>query len=400
MTERTEALPLAGIRVVEFVHMVMGPTCGLVLGDLGAEVIKVEPVPDGDNTRRLSGMGAGFWPAFNRNKKSLAVDMKSAEGVEIVRRLVATADVVTENFRPGALDALGFGYEALRALKPNIIYVSMKGFLSGPYEDRTALDEVVQMMGGLAYMTGLPGHPMRVGSSVNDIMGGMFGAIGAIAALHERSATGRGRLVKSGLFENCAFLVGQHMMQLAVTGQSPQPMSVRNPAWGVYDIFDTAASQKLFIAVVTDTQWREFCQAFELSELGGDTTLATNAQRVASRERTLPAIQRRLGSMPAAEVVSCCQRCGVSWGPINRPADLFDDPHLNAPGGMVQITLADGSTTAVPALPIEFDGLRPATRLDLPALGEHTDELLRELGYPASQIEALRVAGWVRTAES
>ncbi len=400
MSERTDGLPLAGIRVIEFVHMVMGPTCGLVLADLGAEVIKVEPVPDGDNTRRLSGMGAGFWPAFNRNKKSLAVDMKSAEGAEIVRRLVATADVVTENFRPGALDALGFGYEALRALKPDIIYVSMKGFLSGPYEDRTALDEVVQMMGGLAYMTGLPGRPMRAGSSVNDIMGGMFGAIGAIAALHERHSTGRGRLVRSGLFENCAFLVSQHMMQLAVTGQAPQPMSMRSPAWGVYDIFEAAGGQQLFIAVVTDTQWRDFCQVFELDELATDLRLATNAQRVIARDRVLPAIQQCVGTMLVAELVGRCRQCGVSYGPINRPEDLFDDPHLRAPGGMAQITLADGSTTTVPALPIEFDGVRPHTRLDLPALGEHTNELLQELGYPKWRIDALCDSGQVRAADA
>src|SRR5262249_55745921 len=150
----TEALPLTGVCVVEFSHMVMGPSCGLVLADLGAEVVKVEPVPDGDKTRRVPGSGAGFFPMFNRNKRSLAVDLKSAKGIDLVKRLIGRSDVVLENFRPGALGAMGLGYDALAAENPRLIYCSLKGFLSGPYENRSALDEVVQMMGGLAYMTG------------------------------------------------------------------------------------------------------------------------------------------------------------------------------------------------------------------------------------------------------
>ena len=166
--------PLSGIRVVEFSHMVMGPSCGLVLGDLGAEVVKVEPIPQGDNTRRLVGAGAGFFAAFNRNKKSLVLDLKTDKGVAFAKKLIGHSDVLTENFRPGGLDALGLGYEALKEDHPGLIYCSLKGFLAGPYENRAALDEVVQMMGGLAYMTGPPGRPLRAGTSVNDIMGGMF----------------------------------------------------------------------------------------------------------------------------------------------------------------------------------------------------------------------------------
>src|SRR5471032_1406170 len=234
----TKPLPLAGIRVVEFVHMVMGPTCGLVLADLGAEVIKIEPL-EGDNTRRLTGTVAGFWATYNRNKKSLAVDLKSPEGMQIVKKLLATADAVTENFRPGTMDKLGLSYEEVKKLRPGIIYCSLKGFLPGPYEQRTALDEVVQMMGGLAYMTGPEGRPLRAGASVNDIMGGMFGAIAILAALHERKATGRGQLVQSALFENNVFLVAQHMMQYAVTGNAAAPMPSRLSAWAIYDVFDT-----------------------------------------------------------------------------------------------------------------------------------------------------------------
>jgi crotonobetainyl-CoA:carnitine CoA-transferase CaiB-like acyl-CoA transferase len=284
-------LPLEGIRVVEFVHMVMGPTCGLVLADLGAEVIKIEPVPAGDNTRRLTGSGAGFFVNFNRNKKSLAIDKKSQEGKDIILNIIENSDVVTENFRPGAMDKLGLGYETLRERFPRLIYVSHKGFLDGPYENRTALDEVVQMMGGLAYMTGLPDRPLRAGASVNDIMGGMFAAIGVLAALLERKETGRGKLVRSGLFENCAFLVSQHMAYHAVTGKALPPMSVRVAAWGVYDVFESKDGRRIFFSVVTDSQWTAFCDAVGWQDRLADPTLRTNPQRVAARATLIPAIE-------------------------------------------------------------------------------------------------------------
>ena len=285
-----QRLPLEGVRVVEFAHMVMGPSCGLILGDLGAEVVKVEP-PEGDNTRRLWGAGAGFYPIFNRNKKSLAVDLKREEGRALVLKLIERSDVLTENFRPGALDKMGFGYEALAKRHPRLIYCTLKGFLSGPYEHRPALDEVVQMMGGLAYMTGLPERPLRVGSSVNDIMGGMFGVIGILSALRERDRTGRGQLVRSALFENTVFLVAQHMAQLAITGEEPPPMAVKKPAWGVYDIFATGDGDRLFIGIVTDTQWSVFCREFEAGDLATDARLQSNGDRVQAREWLLPRLE-------------------------------------------------------------------------------------------------------------
>ena len=241
-------LPLAGIRVVEFSHMVMGPSCGLILGDLGADVIKVEPVGEGDNTRRLPGSGAGFFAAFNRNKQSLALDIKAPKGLAFAKKLIARSDALIENFRPGGLDALGLGYDALSIDNPGLIYCSLKGFLSGPYEHRPALDETVQMMGGLAYMTGPPGRPLRAGASVNDIMGGMFAVIGIMGALMERAHTGRGQRIRSALFENNAFLVSQHMAQFAVTGKAAAPMPARISSWGIYDVFDTADASQIFIA--------------------------------------------------------------------------------------------------------------------------------------------------------
>ncbi len=272
--------------------MVMGPTCGLVLADLGADVVKVEPAPEGDNTRRLAGSGTGFFAALNRNKRSLAVDLKSSDGIELVRRLLAEADVLVENFRPGAMDRLGLGWEQVSALNPRLVYCSCKGFLPGPYEHRTALDETVQMMGGLAYMTGLPGRPLRAGSSVNDIMGGMFGAIGILAALNERHETGRGRHVQSGLFENNVLLMAQHMAQIAATGREPPPMSTRTPAWPVYDIFDTADGEQVFVGAVTDTQWPIFCDAFGLAESRRRPD-AQHPHRARQRPSAHPADHRR-----------------------------------------------------------------------------------------------------------
>lgn len=392
-------LPLAGIRVVEFVHMVMGPTCGLLLADLGAEVIKVEPVPEGDNTRRLMGSGAGYWMTYNRNKKSFAVDVKSEEGMTAVKKLLATADVVTENFRPGAMEKLGLGYEQVKAIKPDIIYSSMKGFLPGPYEKRTALDEVVQMMTGLAYMTGPVGRPLRAGASVNDVMGGMFSAVSILAALLQRKESGRGQFVQTGLFENSAFLVGQHMMQQVVTGKAAAPMPSRISAWAVYDVFETAQDgEQVFIGVVSDSQWTAFCEAFDFPELGNDPDLARNNQRVQARERILPRVRARIAVMDKARVMALCEAAGLPFSPIQRPQDLFDDPHLNASGGMAQLTLPDGEQVKVPMLPFEMDGQRFGTRLDVPALGSHSRELLGQLGYDAESIARLETAGLVKNA--
>ncbi len=372
--------------------MVMGPTCGMVLGDLGAEVIKVEPI-EGDNTRRLTGTGAGFWATYNRNKKSLALDLKSAAGAGIVSKLLRTADVVVENFRPGTMDKLGFGYAALQELRPEIIYCSLKGFLPGPYEQRTALDEVVQMMGGLAYMTGPEGRPLRAGASVNDVMGGMFGAIAILAALHERRSTGRGQYVQSALFENNVFLVAQHMMQYAVTGKAAAPMPNRLSAWAIYDIFETADGGQLFVGVVSDTQWRAFCEHFGLKELAADASLATNNQRVRARERLIPQVRACFARHSKAELMAACEAAGLPFAPIVRPHELYDDPHLNASGGFTSVTLADGRSARVAKLPFEMDGRRFGAELDVPAIGSHTQELLAELGYSAEAIERLCADG-------
>jgi len=380
-------LPLEGIRVVEFAHMVMGPSCGLVLADLGAEVIKVEP-PAGDNTRRLEGAGAGFFPVFNRNKKSLAIDLQRPEGREIVFKLIDKSDVVTENFRPGALDRLGFSYEKLKARNPKLIYCSLKGFLKGPYEHRPSLDEVTQMMGGLAYMTGLPERPLRAGSSVIDIMGGTFAAVGILAALRSRERTGRGQLVSSALFESTAYLVAQHMAQYELTGEAPLPMSVKRPTWGVYDIFETADAGRLFVGVVTDTQWEVFCREFGEQDLAVDPRLKSNGMRVKERGWLIPRLAEIFKRCAQQDLANKLEAIGLPFAPIAKPWDLLADPHLLASGGLLEMAVMK-KTIHVPALPLELDGQRLGKRSDPPAVGQHGRELLAGLGCSPGEVQAL-----------
>ena len=376
MTDAQSELPLAGLRVVEFTHMVMGPVVGLILADMGAEVLKIEP-PGGDKTRRLPGSGAGYFPMYNRNKRSLCLDTKSESGRATAQALCAKADIVIENFRPGAMDKLGLGYEKLKATNPGLIYCSLKGFLNGPYQHRTALDEVTQMMGGLAYMTGLPGKPMRAGASVIDVTGGMFGVIAILGALEQRHRSGQGQHVHSSLFETTAFLVGQHMAQHAVSGKPLQPMSVRTSAWAVYDIFDTADDEQLFVAVVSDGQWKLFCEAFGLVEFAQDETLNANGDRVRQRDRIMPVIRETLGALTQAELMTKLDHTGLPFAAIATPEDLFDDPHLNA-GGLVEVTLANGDKVKLPSLPVAFGDQRLHLRRDLPSPETEADGILSD----------------------
>lgn len=392
MMSSDQTLPYTGLRVVEFTHMVMGPTCGLVLADLGAEVIKVEP-PGGDNTRRLLGSGAGFYPLFNRNKKSLVLDLQTPQGKEAVLRLIDTADVVSENFKSGTMQKLGLDYETLRQRNPRLIYVSHKGFLPGPYDHRTALDEVVQMMGGLAYMTGRPGDPLRAGSSVNDIMGGLFGAIGVMAALAQRERTGLGQQIQSALFENNVFLVAQHMMQYAVTGKPAAPMPARISAWGIYDVFQVQGGEQIFLAVVSDTQWSIFCRAFSFVDLQANARLKTNNDRVREREWLIPLLRERLQHHSRNELASIFEREGLPFAPITAPHELLEDPHLLATGGLAPVTLPDGERAGQKAstalLPLTLDGARLGVRHDPPQLGQDSMALLTELGYDAATASQL-----------
>lgn len=379
--------PLRGLKVVEFTHMVMGPAAGAIFAALGATVIRVEP-SEGDKTRTLLGSGAGYFPMYNRHKQSIALDLKSEKCLAVAKRLVAGADILIENFRPGALDKLGLGYAALREINPRLIYCSAKGFLPGPYENRTALDEVAQMMGGLAYMTGPPGRPLRAGSSVIDVAGGMFGVIGVLAALEERHRTGQGKLVQASLFETTVYLVGQHMAQLAVTGKPASPMPARISAWAIYDVFETK-DDPVFIGVVTDALWEKFCKLFGLGTLWSDETLRKNNERVLQRERILPQIRKLIANYTRAEMIERLEGSGLPFAPIGKPEDMFNDPHLIASGALEPVTLADGTRTQLPTLPIAFDGALVARAATLPQPGADGDSILKAYGFSAQEIAAL-----------
>lgn len=385
-------LPLENIKVIEFSHMVMGPSAGLILADLGAEVIKVEPI-GGDKTRKLKGSGAGYFAMYNRNKKSVCVDMKSDKGREIIRQLISKADVAIENFRPGAMDQLGYGYEELSKLNPKLIFMSARGFLKGPYENRTALDEVAQMMGGLAYMTGPTGQPLRAGASVIDVMGGMFGVIGVLAALAQRNSSGKGQHVSSSLFESTVFLMGQHIAQQQITGQAPSPMPERISAWAIYDVFTIKDDEKLFVAVVSDTQWRKFCVEFEFSDFSENTDFQTNEKRILKRDVILATVKEKFKNLNVAQLSSRLARIGLPYAPINKPEDLVADPHLLASSGLLNIKINNDSTAKLPALPIAFSGERFGLYKDIPQAGENTEQVLSSLGYTTTEICELREGG-------
>jgi crotonobetainyl-CoA:carnitine CoA-transferase CaiB-like acyl-CoA transferase len=390
--------PLAGIRVVEFSQLVMGPACGLILADLGADVVKVEPI-EGDRTRVFKGPASGFFANYCRNKRSVVVDTAVPAGQEVARRLIGKADVLIENFRPGLLGRFGLDYASVAAFAPRLVYCSLKGYLPGPYEHRLALDEVVQMMGGLAYMTGLPDRPMRVGASVNDVMGGMFGVIAIQAALIERERTGRGRHIQSALFENSVFLIGQAMMYETVTGAPAVPYSVKDSPWPVYDLFRTEDGTMLFVTIVGEEHWGAFCRAFGREAWLTDPRLATNQGRVDQRAWLVPEIAAIFRRWPAAELARTLERLGLPYAPVNRPGDLFTDPHLAQSGGLIDIRLPDGRPARTPALPVSIDGARLGNRRDPPRLGEHTRDVLADAGYGEAEIGTLAEAGVIRMEE-
>jgi crotonobetainyl-CoA:carnitine CoA-transferase CaiB-like acyl-CoA transferase len=382
----SQVLPLAGIRVLEFTHAVMGPMAGLALADLGAEVIRVERAPEGDPTRRLKGFGTGYFTFFNRNKKSITVDLKTDAGREIVLKLVGSADVLIENFGPGTMNRLGLGYDVLHTLNSRLIYCELKGFMPGPYEERPALDEVVQMMSGLAYMTGPPGQPLRAGASIVDIMGGTYGAMAVLVALLERQKTGRGKLVKNGLYETAAFIMGQHMAYSAIAQVEVPPMPARVSAWAIYRTFATTDDHLVFVGITSDKHWRRFCEVFGRNDLLGRDDLATNNQRVDARDWLHPELETFFAGMTKAEIIAGCDKANIPFAPIARPEDLFDDPQLNAGGTLLDVTLEDGSTTKLPRLPMQIEADDFGIRMQAPRIGEHTTALLRELGYSDDDI--------------
>ena len=395
MTDNANTLPLSGIRALELGHAILGPSCGQILADMGAEVIRVERAPDGDYTRNLPGSGVGFHQYFNRNKKSLVLDLKSEKGKELLKKLILNVDVMYDNFGPGAVDRLGFGYDACAALNPRLIYCSLKGFMPGPYEHRPSLDNLVQMMGGLAYMTGPAGRPLRAGTSVIDIMGGTFGALGIITALYERQKTGKGQLVRATLYETSAYLVGQHMAMTAFTGEPLLPMPESEMPWGVYDLFETRQGDMIFIGMTSDFHWQRFCKVFNLEDLFADERLKTNNARCTERKWLIPKLAEMFVQIPTDEVLKKCDEAVIPFAPIRRPDELFDDPHLNESGGLAETVLPNGEKTKLPKIPVRMGAYDFGLRSEPPKPGEGTHEVLQSIGLGEDDIDELIQQGVV-----
>jgi len=395
-----KALPLTGIRVLSFTHAVMGPVAGLILADLGADVIHIEP-PTGDATRRLMGFGVGYFPYFNRNKKCLAIDLKAPQGKDIINNLVEKADIIIENFGPGTMDRLGYGYTELSKINPKLIYCSLKGFLPGPYEKRVAMDEVVQMMGGLAYMTGPPGQPLRAGTSIVDITGGMFGAIGILTALFDRNRTGKGTFVKSALYETTVFAMGQHMAYSALTEGDVPPMPARVSAWSVYRLFETEDEDQVFIGLISEKHWEQFCRAFDRMDLFEDKRLKTNNDRIRERDWFLPEVENIVKKYTKAEVIDICDKAGICFAPIARPEDLFEDPQLNQGDyGLLETTFPGGVKTKMPRLPVQIGDFDFCKRSDPPAkIGADTRDILQKLGFEKNAINEMAEKGIIAVGD-
>ncbi len=385
-------LPLEGLRVLEFTHAVMGPCCGLLLADMGAEVIHVEP-PHGDHTRRLKGFGTGYFWMYNRNKKSLAVNLKTEAGRDLIYKLCEEVDILVENFGPGTMERLGFGYEKVKSINERLIYCSLKGFLSGPYEKRHAMDEVVQMMGGLAYMTGRPGDPLRAGTSIIDITGGMFGFNGILMALYERERTGRGKFVKAALYETCVFLMGQHMAYASQINHPVPPMPARVSAWSIYQVFETQDEDRVFIGIISEKHWQRFCEIFAWNDWLTDQRLAENNGRIDEREWFIPELCQRIKAFTKAEIIHKCETAHIPFAPIARPEDLSHDPQLLANEFLLDTPMPNGTTAGLPQFPLEYGDADIDQRLPPPAIGEHTRELLEYLNYSPTEIEALEGEG-------
>ncbi|MDM8541475.1 CaiB/BaiF CoA-transferase family protein [Desulfococcaceae bacterium HSG9] len=393
-----KSLPLEGIRVLELGHTVMGPACGLILADMGADVYKVERTGKGDDTRWLKGFGSGFFTYLNRNKKSISIDLKSPKGKDILLKLVENADVLIENFGPGTVERLGVGYDICQKINPRLIYCSLKGFMPGPYQNRPALDEVVQMMGGLAYMTGPSGRPLRAGASITDILGGSYGSIGILTALYQREFTGKGQLVQAALYESVAFLVGQHIAVAAVSGEAPPPMPERGRTWSVYDLFSTADNEQVFIGVTSERHWKRLCEFFGFSDWAQDERLASNQRRVDAREWFFPELQKRLGKLKKDDLMALAEKAEIPFAPVNQPVNLIDDPHINQSDSLAAVKTPDGSIAKLPKIPLRLNGSTFDLRNHPPEIGECSLEIYRSIGYTDDEIDELLNEGVVQIA--
>jgi crotonobetainyl-CoA:carnitine CoA-transferase CaiB-like acyl-CoA transferase len=373
----------------------------MLLADLGADVVRVERPDSGDTFRSTN---EAMFAYLNRNKRAVAIDLKTPAGKSVYEKLVVSADVVIDNFAPGVVERLGIAYSDLFEINPRIIYLSLKGFLPGPYGSRPLLDELAQMMGGLAFMTGPPGRPLRAGAAIVDMGGAAYGVIGVLAALVQRGVTGVGQDVKVGLFESVVYWNGQHMADAAATGLAsvpfPERAQVDRMTWGVYDLFTTSDERKIFVGVTSDAHWSRFCQSLAFDDLAEDPRLSTNALRSASRDWLIPLLQDRLRDQTALELLTMLGEAEVPFAPVSRPDELGDNPHLNLSGQLLDIVLPHGGHAKLPKPPFTSDKYEFSVDRSAPGLGEHTREVLLEAGISEKEIIELSDHGVIAFGHS
>jgi len=368
-------LPLEGLRVLDLSRVLAGPYATMTLADLGADVIKVEHPGRGDDTRHwgppFAGGESAYFLAVNRNKRSIGVDLKSDEGLERVKRLAADADVVIENWKRGALEGMGLGYEALRETNPDLVYCSITGFGPGPDEDRPGYDFLVQARAGIMGITGQPGgEPTKVGVAAADIFCGMMAANAILAALHRRSVTGKGARVEVPLFESTLSWLANRGQEYLISGEDTGLIGNAHPSIVPYQTFD-AADKPIVVAVGNDAQFGRLCEALGLPDLADDESYATNPDRVANREELVAILQERFSERTADDWVGKVRGAGVPCGPVNALSDVFEDEHVLGSGMLRDVEHPAAGMLRMLASPVLVDGERLPVRRPPPTLGQH-----------------------------
>ncbi len=396
--------PLKGVRVVELAQIMAGPTCGMLLADMGAEVIKVEKLPGGDDTRSYSepsvkGESAAFM-MLNRNKFGIAVNLKVEGGLEVVKRLLANADVVTENYRKGTLEKLGLGYDVLKALNPRLIYCAVSGYgRTGPYADKGGFDLIAQGIAGLMSITGEPGGPpAKSGTPIADINAGILAALGIVSALLHRAQTGEGQMVETSLLEAA---VQQTYWQSAIyfaTGVNPGPSGSSHILTAPYQAFPTKDGW-INIGGANQANWERIATVIGLPKLVADPRFRTNADRMAHKEELAALIAARTRTRSSADWINHLESSGVPVGPINTIGDMLADPQVEAREMVVEVNHPKAGPTKALGLPIKFSATPGSVRSPAPLLGQHTRGVLMSLGYSEAEIKALVKSGAVACAD-
>ncbi len=388
----SSALPLAGLKVLELGHIVAGPAAGQILADMGADVIKVESVDGGDQVRQMPGAMSAMFHFLNRNKRSVALDLKG-EGAAIFLQMATGADVVIDNYSYGAVDRLGLGYDVVSQTNPGLVWLSIKGFLPGPSESQPMLDELAQMAGGLAFMTGTEQKPMRAGASIIDIGAAAYGIIAVLAALRQRDTTGQGQRIVAGLYETSVYYVAQWMATAQFGEQESVPLATMQQGtrmgFSVYQLFDTLDGNRVFVGIMSDAHWVRFIKVFGPDTLLDDARFMASADRLVNRAELNAAIGAVLARYTSEDAMARLKTANIPFAPIRRPDQLHAEAHLRASGQLVETPFPNGKTGQLPKLPFRASGFDMPLRSEAPALGADTADVLAALGYSEDDLAAL-----------